>query len=299
VQHHHAHIASAMAENDISISHQAVLGIALDGLGYGNDQTLWGGEFLLTDYFDCQRLARFKPIAMPGAVQAIKQPWRNTVAHILNSMSWNDFMKDYSKTEIAQLLKDLPIDTIQTMLKKQINCPLASSTGRLFDAVAGAVGLSALQVQYEGQAAMELEMLADSEAVLSESVTNPYQFSVAVEDSKELIEINAGSIWPDLLRDIKFGETKSVIATRFHAGLIDALLNVVDLLAKKYSFQDVVLSGGCMQNAILLQGLNKRLVERQFNCLTHSQVPANDGGIALGQVVIAAARKIKNNYLST
>jgi len=298
VQHHHAHITSTMVENNIPLFHPAVLGIALDGLGYGGDCTLWGGEFLLANYVTYQRLARFKPVAMPGATQAIKQPWRNTYAHILNSMSWDDFSSHFGNTALADLFNQMPITTLQAMLAKQFNCPLVSSAGRLFDAVAGALDLSAKQVQFEGQAAIELEMLADAEAILNKRVSKPYRFSIeSIEPSVKpdnlpdtpLIDLNASSIWPQLLNDLQQGESKSVIATRFHAGLIDGIVNVIDRLAQKYSFQDVALSGGCMQNAILLQGLEQALKERRFNCLTHSLVPANDGGIALGQAVIAAA----------
>jgi hydrogenase maturation protein HypF len=304
VQHHHAHIASAMAENKAPLSGPAVLGIALDGLGFGDDGTLWGGEFLLADYFTCRRLARFKPVAMPGAAQAVLQPWRNTYAHILNSISWDEFSNQYGDTTLAEFFRHMPITTLQAMLTSQLNCPMASSTGRLFDAVAGALGLSAEQVQFEGQAAIELEMLVDAEAVLSQRVHRPYRFNLEQSANPDkssdtpLMDLNASSIWPQLLRDLQQGESKSVIATRFHAGLIDGIMNLVDHLSEKFHFKDVALSGGCMQNAVLLQGLEQALKERQLNCLTHSLVPANDGGIALGQAVIAAARLIgkKSNH---
>ncbi len=310
VQHHHAHIASAMAENNLPVSHPAVLGIALDGLGFGDDGTLWGGEFLLADYCGFQRVARLKPVTMPGAARAVKQPWRNTFAQILTSMSWDDFSNQYGNTELAKFFSEKPIATLQAMLVNNMNCPMASSAGRLFDAVAGALGLSADQVQFEGQAAIELELLADVDAVLSKQVSKPYKFTIAESselnaselnassqsamnaEPNTLLELNASNIWPNLLADIQQGESSAIIATRFHAGLIDGIINMLDLLREKFQFNDVVLSGGCMQNAILLQGLEQAIKERKLNCLTHSFVPANDGGIALGQAVIAAARII-------
>ncbi|WDE01838.1 carbamoyltransferase HypF [Thalassomonas actiniarum] len=296
VQHHHAHMASAMAENNIPLASSAVLGIALDGLGFGSDGTLWGGEFLLGDYCDFKRLARLKPVVMPGAAQAIKQPWRNTYAHILNSMSWDAFCRAYGATDLAGFLKSMPIATLDVMLAEKLNCPLASSAGRLFDAVAGALGLSAAQVQFEGQAAIELEMLADARAILAGTVTKPYPLIIdefSSEKAQPLLELNPASLWPPLLNDLHQGESVSVIATRFHAGLIAGIVCVVDRLKQVYKFNQVALSGGCLQNAILFQGVEKALQERNITCLTHARVPANDGGIALGQGAIAAARLIR------
>ena len=300
VQHHHAHIASAMAENQLPKNHPRVLGIALDGLGFGEDGSLWGGEFLLADYSDFIRLASFTPVAMPGGAMAIKQPWRNSFAHILNSMTWQDFTKRYADIELAELFRNKPIETLRAMLTKGLNCPTVSSVGRLFDAVAAATGLSAEAVQFEGQAAIELEMLVDARAVFTGQIQNPYVLTIegqADQANASCIRINPGSIWPALLNDLKHKVDKSIIATRFHAGLITALVEVVDLLAGQFTFSEVVLSGGCMQNRILLEGLERQLHRCRFNCLSHSLVPANDGGIALGQAVIAAA-KISNQELN-
>ena len=300
VQHHHAHIASAMAENHIPLSHPPVLGIALDGLGFGDDGTMWGGEFLLADYCAYQRLARLKPVAMPGAAQAVRQPWRNSYAHILNSMSWDTFIQQYGDTALAKFLCQQPIATLQAMLLDRVNCPLASSAGRLFDAVAGALGLHAGQVQFEGQAAIELEMIVDKDAlpdyIAGTGVCRAYRFSIENADTPDgssgspPLDLDAAGMWPQLLNDLQQGVTNSIISTRFHAGLINGIVEMVDLLHQTYPFKDVVLSGGCMQNAILLEGLIQSLKERKLNCVSHALVPANDGGIALGQAAIAAAR---------
>ena len=298
IQHHHAHIASAMAENQLALNHKPVLGIAFDGLGFGTDNTLWGGEFLLADYRSAQRVARLTPVAMPGGAQAVKQPWRNTLAQILNSMSWDEFLADYGNTELAHWFSTKPIAPLQNMIAEQLNCPLASSVGRLFDAVAGALGINPAQVQFEGQAAIELEMLVDQAAFFdwathgrATPAWQPYHLNIEYQSDagNALINLNPASIWPELLHDLLHGVAKSIIATRFHAGLIQGVMQVVDRLAQRFEFDAVVLSGGCMQNAILLQGLEQALQQRQLTCFTHALVPANDGGIALGQAVICAA----------
>lgn len=295
IQHHHAHIASAMAENKMPINHSPVLGIALDGLGFGDDDTLWGGEFLLADYTRYQRLARFSPVAMPGGAQATKQPWRNTFAQILNSMNWEDCASNFGNTDIITFLNEKPISIVQSMIAQDYNSPRCSSAGRLFDAVAGALGLCTEQVHYEGQAAIELEVLADADAIINNRISNPYPFTIEStvvsddSDQKELLNLDTKQLWPLLLQDLSQDVDKRMIASRFHAGLINGIMQVIDRLHEKFHFDHIVLSGGCMQNAILLEGLEKQIRKRQLICLTHSLVPANDGGIALGQAVIAAA----------
>lgn len=308
VQHHHAHIASVMAENRMPLNAPPVLGIALDGLGFGgnegdiegdikgNDEgkgAFWGGEFLLASYTGYTRIAHFRPVAMPGAAQAITQPWRNTVAHILTSMEWQSFQSQYGDTSLAAFLAQKPVDILLRMLGANVNSPKASSTGRLFDAVAGALEINAGQVQFEGQAAIELEMLADADAIFANTVPEPYRFEIhpaadAASHAAPLV-LDAAPMWPALLGDLQKGVSRELIATRFHAGLINAILAMIERLAQRYAFDTVALSGGCMQNAILLQGLELALQARQYRCLTHALVPANDGGIALGQAVIAAA----------
>jgi len=301
IQHHHAHIASVMAENQLAIDHPPVLGVALDGLGFGDDGKLWGGEFLLADYRTYRRVARLKPVAMPGAGHAIKQPWRNAYAHILNSMDWKSFLAQYGETALAACFASQPIATLQAIMKEGINCPLASSTGRLFDAIAAAIGIHAEQVQFEGQAAIELEMLVDKE-LLSHYLANDemnlgYALIINTPNtpSSGLAELNAACMWPQLLNDVRQGISNTVISTRFHAGLIKGIVAMLLQLRQNYTFNDVALSGGCMQNAVLLEGLIHSLHKKGLNCLSHSLIPANDGGIALGQAAIAAARVIASD----
>lgn len=314
VQHHHAHIASAMVENQLPLAHGNVLGIALDGLGMGDDHTFWGGEFLLTRYESSVRVGRLSPVAMPGGAQAIKQPWRNTYAHIAKAFGFNQFCRQYPDLPLTRFLQSMPFDLVQTMLDKGVNCPEASSAGRLFDAVAAAVGpdytQSATQVLYEGQAAIELEMLVDTGQVFGLPAEQAYRLDMAFDTtvSDAFLEIDTASLWPQLLNDLcaSFGSASHVsasnsnaqiaelIATRFHAGLIYTLVNAVAALAQRVDFSDVVLSGGCFQNAVLLKGVSEALQNQGFNCVTHSVMPANDGGIALGQAAIAAAKTLKS-----
>ncbi|PXX47008.1 carbamoyltransferase HypF [Undibacterium pigrum] len=301
IQHHHAHIACVMAENQLAIDHSPVLGVALDGLGFGDDGTLWGGEFLLADYRTYQRVARLKPVAMPGAGQAVKQPWRNAYAHILNSMDWESFQTHYGETALAACFASHPTATLQKMMKGALNCPLASSAGRLFDAVAAAIGIHAEQVQFEGQAAIELEMLVDkdllSHYLADDDLSLSYTLIIDIPNipSSGLPELNAASMWPQLLDDVRQGISTTLISTRFHAGLIKGIVAMLLQLRQSYTFNDVALSGGCMQNAVLLEGLIHSLHKKGLNCLSHSLIPANDGGIALGQAAIAAARIIVND----
>ncbi len=159
IQHHHAHIAACMVENGIPLDSPPILGIALDGLGYGDDGTLWGGEFLLANYRKFQRLATFKSVAMIGGEQAIYQPWRNTYAQLIAANLWDDCQQQYADLEIVKLLKNKPLKLLNQLIEKRINSPLASSVGRLFDAVAAAIGICPEECSYEGQAAIAMEAL--------------------------------------------------------------------------------------------------------------------------------------------
>lgn len=296
IQHHHAHIASAMAENGLSRSHPKVLGIALDGLGFGDNGELWGGEFLLADFCESSRLARLHPVALPGAAQAMLHPWRNTYAHLRNSMDWEVFRARYHTTSIALFFEQQALASLDRMLQTQLNCPLASSTGRLFDAVAAAIGIHPDKVQFEGQAAIQLESLVDHDQLrllldaTQEEQASAYRFECQLDAVSGLHELNAASLWPTLMDDVLTQKSQAHIATHFHAALVQGLLAMLDILGTQHAFQDIVLSGGCMQNEVLASALQVGIQRRGYRCITHHQVPANDGGIALGQAVIAAAR---------
>jgi hydrogenase maturation protein HypF len=284
VQHHHAHVAACMAENGWAINGGKVLGIVLDGLGYGDDGTLWGGEFLLADYSGYERVGHFKPIAMPGGTQAILQPWRNTWAH-LHTLGWSEVSTCFADLELIQYLQQQPLATLETMLTRGLNSPLSSSCGRLFDAVAASLNCSRDTISYEGQAAIELEALTP---VCLLNIVPPYPFALA-KNAAGCWEIDPASMWYELLKDLHTGYCREAIAAQFHQGLIHVISELAQrLCVESPEIQAIALSGGVFQNTILFNGISQRLQGFGQQVLTHQHVPTNDGGIALGQAAIGA-----------
>ena len=281
IQHHHAHVAACLAENGRPLDAPPALGIVLDGLGFGDDGTMWGCEFLLADYFRYERLARLKPVAMAGGAQATREPWRNLYAQ-LKAAGEND-----SEGFVAQwtALDRKPLAMIDRMISQGVNSPLASSCGRLFDAVAAALGVCADRQAYEGEAAARLEALAFA----APSEQGGYKFEIS---QSALIDINPAPLWRAISDDLRRGEEAPVIARRFHIGLIESIAEVVARLSALRRFETVALSGGCFQNRLLFEGLCDRLRKLRLEVLTHADAPANDGGLALGQAAIGAARLI-------
>lgn len=288
VQHHHAHIASCMVENGIALDSPPVLGIAIDGLGFGGDGTIWGGEFLLADYQSYRRVAAFKPVAMVGGVQAIREPWRNTYAHLVAAQGWSQFVENFSTLDLYRYLSAKPLKTIDRMLETGLNVPLASSCGRLFDAVAAALGLCADHALFEGQGAMELEALAEKWP--SSPDEEPYNFAINEHDG--LLHLESLPMWQALLNDLARQAPVPQMALRFHHGLARAIRDMVVRIRNMRSLNTVALSGGCFQNKLLLEEVVRLLETDGLRCLLHAKVPSNDGGLALGQAAIAAARHI-------
>lgn len=298
VQHHHAHIASCMVENGVALDAPPVLGIAIDGLGFGDDGTIWGGEFLLADYRSYRRIGSFKPVSMIGGVQAIREPWRNTYAHLIAGLGWAQFVERFSALKLHQYLIGKPLPTIDRMLETGLNVPLASSCGRLFDAVAAALGLCADQAIFEGQGAMELEALAEPwRPTASEP---PYTFTITEQTNSERLYLDSLPMWEELLEDLGRQTPVARMAGRFHYGLAKAIRDMVAririTIAAGASLNTVALSGGCFQNKILLEELVRLLTADGLSCLLHAKVPTNDGGLALGQAAIAAARHIERSH---
>ncbi|AFY99570.1 carbamoyltransferase HypF [Calothrix sp. PCC 6303] len=289
IQHHHAHIAACMAENNIPLDTPPILGIALDGLGYGDDGTFWGGEFLLADYKQFQRLAKFKSVAMIGGEKAIYQPWRSLYAHLISNFNWQYLKQEYGDLDLFKFLEDKPLDLMRELVLKKINSPLASSVGRLFDAVAAAIGICREECSYEGQAAMELESLVDINYLNNDKISS-YRFSITQVDGIQEIELDL--MWLDILKDLSQSKSSKLIASKFHQTLILVLVKVIENLRKCYSINQVALTGGVFQNSILLQQVTKHLKKSNIHVLTHSLIPSNDGSLSLGQAVIAAARSI-------
>lgn len=280
VQHHHAHVAACLAENAYPLNAGDVLAIVLDGTGYGSDHTLWGGEFLRANYSGFERLAYLKPVHLLGGHQAILQPWRLAFAHLDATGNWRQIERDYAELEAICYLQSKPLAILKAMAERDINSPLTSSIGRLFDAVAALLDICREQVTYEGQAAIELEACVD--ATLYPQVQGyPFAFN---DD-----QFDPSPMWQALLADLAAGQSRAVIATRFHKGLAQSLVEIASRLAKQHQLTTVVLSGGVFQNRFLLEAVYAGLQD-QLTVLRHRQVPANDGGLTLGQAVIAAAQ---------
>jgi hydrogenase maturation protein HypF len=292
IQHHHAHIAACMAENGIPLNSSPVLGIACDGLGYGEDGTIWGGEFLLADYRQFQRLATFKPVPMIGGTQAICQPWRNTYAQLISTFTWEELKQKYGNLEICKFLEQQPLKLLNQLVEKGINSPPASSVGRLFDAVAAAIGICQAECSYEGQAAIALEALVNTYSLNNDEETLNYSFNFDFLD--RIYCIDPSPMWSALLHDLQQQILPSIIAAKFHQSLANAIVEMVKRLITEKPIHQVVLTGGVFQNQILLNLVTKQLQALQINVLTHHQVPSNDGGLSLGQAVIAAAQAINN-----
>jgi hydrogenase maturation protein HypF len=273
VQHHHAHIVSAMAENKIE---GPVIGLSFDGTGYGTDGAIWGGEILVADEKKFSRAAHFSYIPMPGGTAAIKGPWRMAVSYLYDAFGedlWN------LNLPLLQTIDAKKLKVIIEMIVKRVNSPNTSSLGRLFDGVAAIVGLRNY-VAFEGQAAMELEMTAD------EAVDAVYDYEWRAGD---IIKISPRPIIREVVKDMHQGVDPSVISARFHRTLIRLFTELCQVIRKDTALNRVVLSGGVFQNSLLLTGLIPALEKQRFEVFTHALVPTNDGGICLGQAVVAAA----------
>ncbi len=282
VQHHHAHLASCLGENGYALDGDPVLGICLDGTGFGSDETLWGGEFLLGGYFEFQRVAHIKPFPLVGGVKAIIEPWRCLYAQLRQGFPDTD-PQHYQ--ELFPVLASPVCSTLNKMIKKQLNCPMTSSAGRLFDAVAAALGCHAEGITYEGQAAIELETLA----MEANREVKPYPFTV--EDN----QIDPSPFWASFIKDLQYSElSKSEMAMAFHKGFVAALVRTTESLKQHHTFSTVALTGGVMQNSIIYSSLKAALITAGFEVLTHNQLPANDAGLSYGQALIGAARKISS-----
>lgn len=279
VQHHHAHIASCMAENGLA---GKVLGFALDGTGYGADGNIWGGEALVADYTQFQRAGHFEYVPMPGGEQAIREPWRMALAylnHHYGKKLWDlpiPFVHALEKRETEAILR---------MLARGVNCPLTSSCGRLFDAVAALVGIRS-RASYEGQAAIELEIGA------SRAAAETGAYPLALQKRGDLWVFATGELFEAIVQDLAHGTPREIISARFHQGLIKMFSLLADLLREETSLNRICLSGGTFQNRILFEGLTTQLEAAGFEVFTHSQVPCGDGGLSLGQAAVAAHRKM-------
>jgi hydrogenase maturation protein HypF len=271
VQHHHAHIAACMAEHGLD-EKQRVIGLAFDGTGYGEDGAIWGGEFLIVDYQTYQRPFHLKYFPLPGGDVAIKQPARTALALLWSlGIEWDEALapvKEFQKTDQKLL---------GAQLEKKINSPLTSSMGRLFDAAAALAGIRQ-RVNYEGQAAIEFEALAD------QAEAKAYPFAL------EQGQVEVRTAFQILVKDVLTGISIPTISAKFHNGLAEVVCAAVNRMSKDTGIRSVALSGGVWQNITLMRRTLSLLRAAGFQVYLHHQVPTNDGGLSLGQAVIAASR---------
>jgi hydrogenase maturation protein HypF len=272
VQHHHAHIASCMAEHGLD---EPVIGVSFDGTGYGSDGAVWGGEFLIGDLLEFRRAAHLRYVRMPGGERAIKEPWRMAVAHLL------DAGVDLPAS-MRQRLNDASLRTVQQLLARQFNAPPTSSVGRLFDAVASLAGICD-SVSFEGQAAMRLQWLA-----MEQDSVGTYPFLLHSADS--CTQIDTRPLIRAVAEDVRNSLSAAVIAARFHQAICDIIVAVCARLREQNGINRVVLSGGVFMNSLLAERVQGALEVREFLTFRHCAVGPNDGSLSLGQLAIAARK---------
>lgn len=293
IQHHKAHIAACMAENQLSGD---VIGVSFDGTGYGDDGNIWGGEFFKGGYYGLERIGHLDYVMMPGADSAVKHPWRMAVSYLFAAGKTNLIQKCSNTEQINEnrfLLRDInqnDIDFTIKMLEKQLNCPLTSSMGRFFDAVSALLGINT-DISYEGQAAIELEYYSIE--------TNAEPYAINFQSKKTNLSdgfvVQTSCIIDQIILDIQDGQSKEHIASRFHSTIAEIVLQGCDIIRKYSGLNSVVLSGGVFQNITLLKMSVDRLKENGFDVYTHSNFPANDGGISLGQAMLALAEIVRKD----
>ncbi|MBN1934700.1 MAG: carbamoyltransferase HypF [Anaerolineae bacterium] len=274
VQHHHAHLAACLADNDWRPEQGMVIGVIMDGTGYGADGHIWGGEWLVGDYGGYRRAAHLQYLPLPGGDASTRQPWRIAFSYL------------------HTLLGDVPSwavpDEAQTALLRQqidrrLNCPLTSSMGRLFDAVSALLGVCT-ETSYEAQAAIELEQIANCK---SQSAKCKSAYPFGVEKVGESWQVRLGDLFVALVGEMQTGVPVGEIAAQFHRTVAEMIVGVCRQIAQEAGLGTVALSGGCFQNRLLLELTVPALREAGFTVLLHRQVPCNDGGLSLGQAVIA------------
>jgi hydrogenase maturation protein HypF len=271
VQHHHAHIASCMADNDLQ---GELIGVAMDGLGFGIDGRFWGGEFFVADFTDAERLAHLDYMPMPGGARAIREPWRMAAIYLHRAMG-DEFLN--LDLPFVRNLDRRAWTTLRRMAETDTNSPQTSSMGRLFDAVSSLLGLQNT-VNFEGQAAIELEAIADR------SSTAAYEFDIAGG------VIKAEGVIRRAVEDLLGGASRASVSAKFHLGVARLISSIACQARDEHRLNRVALSGGVFQNMFLLEQTCRRLAADGFEVFTHHRVPPNDGGISLGQAAVANAR---------
>jgi hydrogenase maturation protein HypF len=272
VQHHHAHIAACLADNCLA---GPVIGVSFDGTGYGSDGRIWGGEFLVADCRNFTRMAHLEYLPLPGGALAIRKPYRTAIGYLLALGMDLD-----PSLPLLRGVAPEEIDIIRGQVATSLNTPLTSSMGRLFDAVAALGGIRGV-IEYEAQAAIDLETLASH----APGETGRYPFSVIERDGVSIVKLI--DLLAAIIDDIRRGASKSVVAARFHNSVAGMVVELCRAIAARTGLREVALSGGVFQNRLLLGQAITRLESAGLEVYTHRQVPCNDGGVSLGQAVIA------------
>jgi hydrogenase maturation protein HypF len=274
VQHHHAHVASVMAEHGLT---GPVLGLAFDGTGYGTDGAAWGGELLVADYAEFTRLATFRPLPLAGGDAAIRQPWRTALALV------DDAFKGEAPIDGLPLFRRRPsvdVDVVLRMIHDGVNAPPAHGVGRYFDAF-GALLLGRPVASYEGQIALELDAAADPD--------ERGRYDYAIDQGPSPWQVDLRAAVRAAVFELLGGEPVSRISARIHNTIAAVSVDIVRAAARGAGRLPVVLSGGCVQNARLAETIARGL-EPELTVYLHERVPPGDGGIALGQAMVAAAK---------
>ncbi|MBA7685539.1 Carbamoyltransferase HypF [subsurface metagenome] len=254
-----------------------VIGVALDGTGYGSDGNIWGGEFLVADYQRFTRMAHLEYLPLPGGATAIKKPYRIALSYLLSLLGEDALKQDLP---FLEQLDRTETGIIRKQIEKRINSPLTSSCGRLFDAASALIGVRG-EIDYEAQAAIELEMLAYDEV----NETNYYPFSIIEQDGISIVKLQ--DLFSAIINDLQSKTTKATMAAKFHNTIAQMVNELCQAILARTNMTQVVLSGGVFQNRLLLRKTVSLLEDKGFTVFTHQQVPCNDGGISLGQAVIA------------
>ncbi len=277
VQHHFAHVASLLAEHHLTAS-EKMIGCCFDGTGYGPDGAIWGGEFMVADTHGFERVAQMKYAPLPGGDSSIRRPYRVALAQLWNSgLPWAKELPCVAACPAAEL------KLLRQQLEMNLNCVATSSMGRLFDAIASLIGVRH-EVNYEAQAAMEMESLA---ARVVDADPLAYRMSISNPPGGCHV-IDPGLLIEQVCNDFKSGVEPSRIAAQFHHAVANMVVDVCQLARQEVELNTVGLTGGVFQNVLLLRLTKQRLSEQGFDVLTHSIVPPNDGGLALGQAIVAA-----------
>jgi hydrogenase maturation protein HypF len=294
VQHHHAHIASCLADNGLE---GPVIGVAFDGTGMGADGNIWGGEFLVADYHHFRRAGHLEYLPLPGGAAAIKKPYRIAIGYI-RTLLGEDALNSVIASEARQShlasighVTEVEVEIIKRQIERRVNSPLSSSVGRLFDAISALLGIRG-EIDYEGQAAVELEMVAHSYVIArrasDEAISRAkesYPYCIVEDEGIRIVRLR--NLLSATIEDLHQGISQGRISVKFHNTVARMINEMCHLIADETGLSQVAISGGVFQNRLLLRKTVRLLESSGFQVFTHRQVPCNDGGISLGQAVIA------------